>query len=106
MSHIDRFLFTADWSEGFVNISLKRLVRLDSDHFPIMLECGSIQRRKRPFRFENMWLKADCFADLVRSWWESYSVAGTPSFVFATKLKALKVDLKKWNEVEFRHVSL
>jgi hypothetical protein len=56
ISRIDRFLFTADWSEGFVNISQKRLVRLNTDHFPIMLECGSIRRRKRPFRFENMWL--------------------------------------------------
>ena len=60
-----------------------------------MLECGSIRRRKRPFRFENMWLKEEGFADLVKSWWESYFVASTPSFVFATKLKALKADLKK-----------
>jgi hypothetical protein len=53
-----------------------------------------------------MWLKAEGFADLVRGWWESYSISGTPSFVFASKLKALKADLKHWNENQFGHVSL
>uniref|UniRef100_A0A2N9I5C4 Reverse transcriptase domain-containing protein n=1 Tax=Fagus sylvatica TaxID=28930 RepID=A0A2N9I5C4_FAGSY len=53
-----------------------------------------------------MWLKAAGFEDLVKEWWESYSMVGTPSFVFAAKLKALKVDLKKWNVTHFGHVSL
>uniref|UniRef100_A0A2N9FU80 Reverse transcriptase domain-containing protein n=1 Tax=Fagus sylvatica TaxID=28930 RepID=A0A2N9FU80_FAGSY len=69
-------------------------------------ECGNLQRRRRPFRFENMWLKAEGFVERVRSWWESYQVEGTPSFVFANKLKALKVDLKKWNETEFGNVNV
>ena len=43
--------------------------------------------------------------DRVRLWWESYSIDGTPNFVFATKLKALKADLKNWNEVEFGNIS-
>jgi hypothetical protein len=30
MSRIDRFLYTADWEEGFVTISQKRLVRFHS----------------------------------------------------------------------------
>jgi len=34
----------------------------------------------------------------VRLWWESYSFQGSPSFVLAHKLKALKVDLKSWNK--------
>ena len=106
MSRLDRFLFTADWNEGFVNIFQKRLIRISSDHFPVLLDCGNIQRRSRPFRFENMWLKVEGFMELVKEWWESYSVNGTPSFVFAAKLKALKVDLKKWNDTQFGNVSL
>ncbi len=42
MSCIDRYLFTADWVEGFINISKKRLTRMNSNHFPISLECGNI----------------------------------------------------------------
>ncbi len=44
MSRLDRFLFSADWNEGITNISQKRMVRLNSDHFPVLLDCGSIQR--------------------------------------------------------------
>jgi hypothetical protein len=44
------------------------------------------------------------FVDLVKSWWLSYQFQGCPSFVLACKLKALKVDLRKWNEEVFGHV--
>lgn len=32
------------------------------------------------------------------------SISRTPSFCLANKLKALKIDLKKWNEDEFDNV--
>uniref|UniRef100_A0A2N9GHU0 Uncharacterized protein n=1 Tax=Fagus sylvatica TaxID=28930 RepID=A0A2N9GHU0_FAGSY len=51
------------WVEGFTLTSQKRLIRLTSDHFPIMLEGGCIQRGRRPFWFEHMWLKADGFVE-------------------------------------------
>jgi hypothetical protein len=37
---------------------------------------------------------------------ESYQFSGTHSYVLANKLKALKSDLKKWNEEGFGHVTL
>ena len=106
MLRINRFLYTVDWDEGFITISQKRLVRLTSDHFPIMLECGSILRGRQPFRFENMWLKADGFLERVRNWWGSYQFSGIASFFLTNKLKALKGDLKKWNKDEFGHVTM
>ena len=48
---------------------------------------------KSPFRFENMWLKTDGFTDRVHSWWNQYSFLGTPSYVLAKKLKAVKGDI-------------
>jgi hypothetical protein len=77
---------------------------LCSNHFPILLVCSGILRGKRPFKFENMWLQEDGFVERVRLWWESYSFQGSPSFVLAQKLKALKVDLKSWNEQVFGNV--
>lgn len=41
-----------------------------------------------------MWLEEESSVDWVRSWWALYSISGTPSFVLAGKLKALKYDLK------------
>ncbi len=65
---------------------------------------GVFQRGARPFRFENMWLKAVGFVEKVKGWWESYQVQGTLSYIFAYKLKALKRDLKNWNVEEFGNV--
>jgi len=39
-----------------------------------------------------------------KTWWVSYHFQGSPSFQFASKLKALKLDLKKWNAEEFGNV--
>ena len=43
--------------------------------------------------------------DKVKKWWASYLFQGTPSFILAKKLAALKLDLKKWNETEFGNVT-
>ena len=56
-SRLDRFLLSADWEEKFPSVCQRRLPRLISDHFPILLECGNLHGGKKPFRFENMWLK-------------------------------------------------
>ena len=105
-SHIDRFLFSPDWEDQFPSIIQRRLPRLLSDHFPIILECGQLQKCKWPFRFENMWFKADGFMNRVRHWWLSYQFNGSLSYIFANKLKALKADLKKWNTESFGNVGI
>lgn len=40
----------------------------------------------------------------MRAWWSSYQFEGTPNFIFAGKLKALKQDLKKWNLEVFGNI--
>ena len=42
-----------------------------------------------------MWLKEKGFVERVRQWWNRCCFAGSPSFILAHKLKALKEDLKK-----------
>jgi len=103
-SRIDRFLVSPDWEDRFPVSSQKRLPRLYSGHFPILLDCGDFSRGNMSFKFENMWLKAEGFVGKVKQWWDSYSFQGTPSFAFACKLKALKKDLKIWNEEVFGKV--
>ena len=51
-----------------------------------------------------MWLKTKGFTDRVHLWWNQYSFSGTPSFVLAKKLKALKGDIIQWNRIEFGNV--
>lgn len=52
-------------------------------------------------RFKNMWLSVDGFRDKLSIWWNNYEVEGTPGFTLASKLKLLKVDLKRWNKEDF-----
>ena len=66
-SRIDRFLFSPVLVDYFTHFSQKRLPRVLSDHFPILLESGSHRRGRIPFCFENMWLKAEGFLDKVKS---------------------------------------
>jgi len=47
---------------------------------------------------------SDGFVYQVKTQWMSYEFYGLPSYVLANKLKALKVDLKKWNEDVFGDV--
>jgi hypothetical protein len=104
-SRIDHFLVSPEWKIRYPSLLQKKMLRLCSNHFPILLDSGCFLGRKRPFKFENMCLKADGFVDRVWSWWSSYHLHGTPSYVLAQKLKALKVDINRWNEYEFGNMS-
>lgn len=73
------------------------LPRPTLDHFPILLDYGGLRRGKSPFRYEKMWLKGEGFYDWVRKWCQSYVFMDSYNFVLVSKSKALKEDLKKWN---------
>ncbi|KAJ9689585.1 hypothetical protein PVL29_014989 [Vitis rotundifolia] len=97
-ARLDRFLFSRDWEEHVLGAMQILLLRPISDHSPILLDCGGMRTGKSPFRFENMWLRVEGFMDKFKEWWQTYIYRGSPSYVLAKKLQALKYDLKKWNK--------
>lgn len=40
----------------------------------------------------------------MKQWWDSYLFRGSPSFILVSKLKALKTNLKRWNDEVFCNV--
>ena len=82
-------------------MSQRVLPRVVSDHCPLLVVAGNVNKGRSVFKFENMWLKEESFVERVRQWWNGYYFAGSPSFILACKLKALKDDLKRWNKEEF-----
>ncbi|GFZ09197.1 hypothetical protein Acr_20g0010050 [Actinidia rufa] len=105
-SRLDKFLISSEWEGDHMDARQHCLPRVVSDHKSVFLSGGGMNRGPAPFRFENMWLKVEGFKELVRKWWEGYEVFGTPSFRLATKLQALKEDLKRWNREVFGRVEI
>ena len=95
MSRIDKTLASVDWVNHFGNVSQRVLPRVVSNHCPLLVLVGSVNKGRSAFKFENMWLR----------WWNGYCFSGSPSLILAHKLKTFKEDLKKWNKEEFGDLS-
>ena len=46
MSQIDRFLYSGEWEDRYPTVMQKRLPKVLSDHFPIILESSKFMRGK------------------------------------------------------------
>ena len=104
MSHLDRFLVSADCESHCSKVIQRCLSRPVSDHFPILLDSDGVRTGPSPFRFELMWLKFEGFKEILKRWWKNLQFHGSFSFILTTNLKALKGILKTWNIEVFGRV--
>ena len=105
LARLDRFVVTENWDHHFGGVVQCVLPRPISDHSLILLEGeGTFARGPIPFHFENMWLKAEGFEELVNSWWQRLSFSGSSSYILIEKIKALKPLIKTWNKEVFGKV--
>lgn len=103
---LDRFVFTAEWEERCISLVQYRLRRPISDHTPILLDCNAGSIYRPPFRFENYYLSHPDFLVNMRVWWDNLTFFGSPSFILAKKLQALKFFIKKWGRKTFGSLQL
>ena len=94
-SRLDRFIFTMGWEDLFPTVRQGALVRIESDHFPIILDTNPFKWGPSPFRFENMWLSHRGFLDKIKEW-RGCEVEGWEGFKFLKKLELMKHKIKKW----------
>lgn len=100
-SRIDRFLISPEWNDNFKTIKQLALPRVESDHRPLLLECGDWKANPSYFKFENMWLQVEGFVDKIEEWWHSYSIRRSPDFILVQKQRKLKKDITDWNRTTF-----
>ena len=77
-----------------------------SDQWSVQLEIkGMGNLRKRPFKFENIWLSHLDFFNNIKNWWTEYlQIQGTRMFLLHKILKHIKLRLKDWNINEFGNI--
>ncbi|XP_011626355.1 uncharacterized protein LOC105421274 [Amborella trichopoda] len=99
MSKLDRFLVAAEWVEAFPLVFVKSLVRLSSDHLPLLLSMGKSRGGLKPFRFELCWLEKLEVLELIRRIWCNTVVIGSMDFQIHKKLVNIKHKLLEWRIV-------
>ncbi|XP_062093313.1 uncharacterized protein LOC133799309 [Humulus lupulus] len=103
---LDRFLFSPTWTESYPFIRQEVLVRIVSDHCPIVLDSNPPSWGPSPFRFDNSWLEHKDFKALCQKWWNSFPLLGWPGYGFMEKLSSVKDKVKGWSKEVFRERSL
>jgi hypothetical protein len=93
---LDRCLANAEWCKMFPTSTVLHLPMMYNDHAPILLlSTSNRQRPKKPFRFENWYLKEEDFHDISQSSWSQSSRRP-----FSHKIHFLAADLKKWRRLK------
>lgn len=98
---LDRCLVNEDWGQKFSQSYAYFRVQNVSDHKPCIVKLTSqLHKRGVPFRFKNIWKEHVDFLRVVEQIWR-VNVRGYKMYQLVTKLKMLKVRLKKWKLEEF-----
>ena len=76
---LDRVLRNEVWFDEWPLTEVTILAEGEFDHYPLLLKSFTDHPKKKPFRFFNMWCKAENFHSIVRRIWER-RVDGTSMF--------------------------
>lgn len=100
---LDRGLATKNWFLRFLGSRAYHLHCDSSDHQPIHIVFSGLDPplRKKPFRFEVMWLSNPSCEDIVQPAW--YSI-GRSDWVVLNKVEKCGRDLSWWNRKVFGNV--
>ena len=70
-----------------------------------MITCRpTVQTGRKVFRYFHMWKMHPTFENIVRGVWQVANIRGTSMYQMITKLKMLKLELRKLNKNEFSHI--
>ncbi|XP_070040902.1 uncharacterized protein [Nicotiana tomentosiformis] len=98
---LDRIFVNFPFQSLFPNIEVEHLMRIGSDHAPLLMSCGEeAMQFVKPFKFLNFWTKHETFMEVVRqNWMVDFTIY--PFLSFNQKLKMVKLALSKWSKLTF-----
>ncbi|XP_041999992.1 uncharacterized protein LOC121749493 [Salvia splendens] len=102
---MDRVLVSEMSTQLLDAIRVTNLPRVASDHGPILVRCRMLNNdgSGRAFRFQNMCVRHEGFADLVRrDWMATTEAAGLLNLKI--KLASIKQTFKRWNKEVFGNI--
>ncbi|XP_012857002.1 PREDICTED: uncharacterized protein LOC105976270 [Erythranthe guttata] len=99
---LDRVCASADWLLKFPRALVHHMAYSGSDHVPLQLvldpaQADSERRKKRPFRFEAIWLRRDDCEEIVQQNWQNQGISD-PIEDVVQKKKGLRLALIHWNK--------
>ena len=95
-ARLDRFLVHSSFLTLGLLASSKILPHCTSDHKPILLDLSLAPNLGPiPFRFSPLWIQREDFLQVVSDSWAT-PIKASPSFIWESKLKRLKTELKNW----------
>ena len=87
---LDRGVATSSWIQMFPSTRVHHISGSLSDHFPLWIctddENARFYRKRRPFRFEVVWMKDEQCEGVIKHTWGSQSV-DNPINKFVRKIK-------------------
>uniref|UniRef100_J3L454 DUF4283 domain-containing protein n=1 Tax=Oryza brachyantha TaxID=4533 RepID=J3L454_ORYBR len=106
MVKLDRVFATTGWEDAFPETSLQALSSSASDHCPILLTCGQLNKRPRRFRFENFWVTLEGFQQIVQEVWSEGVSSEDPFVALYVKLARLAKRLREWGQRRVSQIRL
>jgi hypothetical protein len=103
---LDRVLATDSFLSIFRDVKVWHVQTTTSDHCALVVEClehSLNRRRKRNFRYENMWQRDPSYMALIRDAWTPHSGA-VGLEAMHTRLRGVQHTLSNWDQNVFGSV--
>ncbi|KAK3188051.1 hypothetical protein Dsin_027612 [Dipteronia sinensis] len=95
-ARLDRFLISPIILSWIPNLIQNGFPRTVSDHHVISIGVGGENWGPRPFRIFNEWTEDKELIKEVKSGWNGCRITESGSNILLSKLKAVKIQIKKW----------
>lgn len=104
MERLDRAFASVEWVNTYPNYALRNFPILCFDHGPIILDFEFQHPfRRRPFRFEHMWITHPTCKDMVQHAWDIHT-KGSRAFQLKNKLSNVGKEVFGQNKKVFGRV--